>query len=319
VRRLPLVCCVALLLLSTTACNAFGDDVAATVEGHDISVDAVTTLARDPSFNQGQSAGTKSVLAGDVGRSALTQLIQYQLIANELSRRGASVTTQDQDAIDQQYGDQLRALKPAVAAIVRKGLVDANALDRVLRSIDVNSKAEREALYARTPSFRNVRCAEMIVAPGQGQTAIEDALDKGASFAQVVAQGTGGAQVLPSFGSGQQCVSRDAKPNFPASVLHLLFDTKPDTIGSTVLQSSQSDVLVVVHAIADRTLGPDDAVNVAAVAQGGLARWLPLVVPDARVTVNPQYGRGFALAGVIPPMTPALPGSAGAAATAPAA
>jgi hypothetical protein len=311
VRRLPLVCCVALLLLSAVACDAFGDDVAATVEGHDIPVSSVTTLAREPAFNQGQSAGTDSVLAGDVGRGALTLLIQFQLTANELERRGASVTSEDQDTVDQTYGSQLSSLKPDVRAILTKGLAEQAALSRVLKGIDPSSPTEQAELYARARAYHQLRCFEGLVAPTTGEIAIATALRSGQSIDDIVAKGVGGATA--GFGQGEQCVPRDAKPNFPAKVLSLIYDSKPGSIHGAVVQGSQGDVAVIVAVTRDRTIGPNDpylAQLLQSVQQGGIESWLPLVQDNADVRVNPQYGRGFTTAtGVVAPVTPPVPGA----------
>jgi hypothetical protein len=312
VRRLPLVCCVALLLVSAVACNAFGDDVAATVEGHDIPVSSVTTLARDPAFNQGQSAGTDSVLAGEVGRGALTLLIQFQLTANELERRGESVTSEDQDTVDQTYGSQLSGLKPEVRAILTKGLVEQAALNRVLKGIDPSSPAERAQLYARARAYHQVRCFEGLVAPSSGEIAIATALKNGQTIGDIVSNSVGGATA--GFGQGEQCYPRDVRPNFPAKVLSLIYDSKPGSIhGAEVAGGTQGTLAVIVGVTRDRTVGPNDPYLtqlLQSVQQAGIQAWLPLVQDNADVQVNPQYGRGFTTpTGVIAPVTPPAPGA----------
>jgi hypothetical protein len=311
VRRLPLVCCVALLLLATVACDPFGDDVAATVEGHDIPVSAVTALANDPIFNRGGATNSASVLDGDAARGALSALIGFQLTRNELDRRGEAVDSDDRQAVAQNYGQQLASSKPAVRQILTQGLEEQQALSRVLKGIDPSSKTERRNLWERTPSFHDVRCFDGIVAPVDGEQAIEAALNGGASFANVVKLGVGGAQA--GFGQVQECYSRKVRPNLPADVLSLIFDSKPGSTSSVHAQGNQSEVVVFVHAIADRKLGPtDDGVGelLQSVQQGGTDTWLPLVLVDADVHVNPQYGRGFSpSAGVIPPVTPPATGA----------
>jgi hypothetical protein len=311
VRRLPLVCCVALLLLSTVACDPFGDDVAATVEGHDISVAAVTTLAQDPNFNRNHAATSDSVLDGDVARNALSTLIQFQLTADELERRGESVTAEDQSTVDQTYGSALQAMKPAVAAIASKGLLESAALTRVLKGIDPSSPAEQADLYARARSYRHVRCFEGLVAPTTGEAAIVAALNGGQSIADIASKGVGGATA--GFGQGEQCLPVDHKPNLPANVSSLIFDAKPGAVGAVEAQGQQGTIAVVVHVISDRTIGPTDPFLgqlLQSVQQGGNDAWLPLVMQDADVVVNPQYGRGFtATTGVIAPVSPPASGS----------
>jgi hypothetical protein len=309
VRRLPLVCCVALLLLSTVACDPFGDDVAATVEGHDISADSVTTLAHDPAFNRGQSAGTTSVLVGSVGRDALTLLIQFQLSANELQRRGESVTAEDRSTVDQTY--QLGSLGPKARAIVTEGLVEQAALTRVLKTIDPSSPAEQAELYARAPSYHSVRCIEGLVAPTAGEAEIAAALKSGQSISDIIAKSVGGA--TSGFGQGEQCYPSTARPNYPAKVLNLIYDQKPGEVHGAEVQSSQGNVAVVVAVTRDRTIRPNDPYLgqlLQSVQQGGIQAWLPLVMDDSNVTVNPQYGRGFTMStGVVAPVTPPASGA----------
>jgi hypothetical protein len=309
VRRLPLVCCVALLLLATVACDPFGNDVAATVEGHDISADSVTTLANDPSFNQGTSAGTESVLVGSVGRRALGVLIQFQLTANELDRRGASVTAADRSTVEQTY--ELSSLRPKTRAIVTKGLLEQAALDRVLKTIDPSSPAERADLYARVKSYHQVRCIQGLLAPTTGEAEIAAAMKSGQSIPDIIAKGVGGATA--GFGQGEQCYPTAAKPNFPAKILSLIYDQKPGSVNAAEVQSSQGKVVVIVAVTRDRTVGPNDPYLgqlLQSVQQGGIQTWLPLVMDDSEVKVNPQYGRGFTSStGVIAPVTPPASGA----------
>jgi hypothetical protein len=297
------------LLLATVACDPFGNDVAATVEGHDIPVDSVTTLAHDPSFNRGQSAGTESVLVGSVGRDALTLLIQFQLTANELERRGASVTDEDRSTVDQTY--QLGSLGPKVREIVTNGLVEQAALTRVLKTIDPTSPAEKAELYARARSYHRVRCIEGLVAPTTGEAEIEAALKSGQSISDIIAKGVGGATA--GFGQGEQCYPSAAKPSFPAKVLSLIYDQNPGSVKAAEVDSSQGKIAVVVAVTRDRTIGPNDPYLgqlLESVQQGGIQAWLPLVMDDSDVKVNPQYGRGFTTStGVIPPVNPPVSGA----------
>jgi hypothetical protein len=313
VRRLLLVAFVVLLVGTTAACDAFGDDVAATVEGKDISIDAVTALAKEPVFNRTGGASTESVMDGTAARAALTTLIQFNLAASELARRGAHVTAADRQTVDQQYGQdaQISAMKPAARKVVLDSIAQEVALDRVLREIDPTSAQERHELFDRTPSSHKVRCFEALVAPAANETQVENALDSGASISDVLTKGTGGAQAI--FGNGQQCRSRNQIPaGFPAEVTSLIFDAPIGQTASVKTQSGTTDVVVIVHATADRTLHRDDPEVgdlVAAVKQGGISAWLPLVMVDARVVVNPQFGRAYSVSqGVIPPISPPVKG-----------
>ncbi len=250
------------------------------------------------------------MLDGDSARGALTVLIQFQLTADELERRGASVTSEDHSTVEQTYGDQLKSMKPRSAAIASKGLLEQAALSRVLKQIDPSSKAEQAELYARATSYRRVRCFEGLVAPNTGEAAIGEALQAGSSIADIIAKGVGGATA--GLGEGEQCYPPNAKPNLPANVSKLIFDAKPGAVGAVEAPDNQGNPLaVVVHVTRDRTVGPDDPYIgqlLQSVQQGGIEAWLPLVMESADVKVNPEYGRGFtATTGVIAPVSPRPP------------
>lgn len=103
-----LACAVALVSLST-ACGSLADDVAATVNGHEISTAKVAKLADSAFIAESATSlnlGQVSKLAGSKGaarqRLSLYFLVQAQVLEDAVKKAGGSITPDDLSAAESQ-------------------------------------------------------------------------------------------------------------------------------------------------------------------------------------------------------------------------
>jgi hypothetical protein len=128
VKRIAAVSLLALALVAT-GCDAFGDDVAARVDGRDITVSQVTALAKV--LNRGQSVEKDGRLDGTQARRALTGLVQLAVARSALRDLGEEVTPADTTIAENQMQSFTDA-PASVRKVLLSGFEATAALDRVI-------------------------------------------------------------------------------------------------------------------------------------------------------------------------------------------
>jgi hypothetical protein len=128
VKRIAVVM-VALLAVVATGCDAFGDDVAARVDGREITIDQVSGLAKV--LNDGKSVVDRGRLDGTESRRALTGLVQLAVARSALSALGEEVTPADTTIADSQMQSFAQAPE-SVKKVLHAGFAATAALDRVI-------------------------------------------------------------------------------------------------------------------------------------------------------------------------------------------
>ena len=126
---------MSLLVLAVAAgpvlsgCDALGDDVAARVDGREITIEQVESLAKV--LNDGRSVVEGGRLDGTEGRRALTGLVQLAVARSALRALGEEVTSADTAIADQQM-QSFASAPESVKKVLRSGFAATAALDRVI-------------------------------------------------------------------------------------------------------------------------------------------------------------------------------------------
>jgi parvulin-like peptidyl-prolyl isomerase len=329
---------VALLVLTAaTACSGsgpVGKPVAATVNGHDITTDALMDLlnankryARFLSRKSGQEgidgkARLEATLGDGPGTfstasaaDALTQLISYQVVLQELARKGLKVTEEDLTAARKTAAEgvggeaELKKFdKELVAFTIR-----SNASYAKFAASFEPSEADLRKLYEETKG-RTPLCVSIIVAQDEaGGAAAKARVDGGDEFG-TVAQEVSIDQQTAQQGGFVGC----ADPATVKSALGVDVGASP-AVGDVFGPVSSQGAFVVLQVdsitgptfeqarpgLEQQATGQDPADPAAADTSPGDAaagRRFQQLLAKAKVTVNRRYGRWDAkTASVLPP------------------
>ncbi|MCU1498954.1 MAG: PpiC-type peptidyl-prolyl cis-trans isomerase [Acidimicrobiales bacterium] len=341
-----------MILASATACNGggpVGRHPVATVDGHDITFDDVQDLMRaqerfyeaerkkqveaaakgqaDTSQVDGLLAELRGTGVGTWGTagaaSALSQLITYEAMVDELAQRGVKVTEADtkkvRDAIVEQVGGEAELKKldeEFVDFTIKTQAASAAFQAQVAKAEkgDTSSAAERDArvreLYEQTKAETPV-CVNLIAAADQAAAdAALNRVEAGEDFGAVaaeVSQDPGSAAKKGFLG----CATSDTvAQSFPA-------DYSDVQAGDVFGPITTADGSVVVIQIASLT-GPElDQVReqieaqvdaAGADPQGAATAALDELLVAADVYVDSRYGTWDPKTGTVrPPTDPGMP------------
>ena len=200
-----------------TACGVAEDTTAATVNGQDISVSAVTKLAKSKYIVDTASAGglvsSKDVVVGSTTRrAALGLLVQSEVYEAGIAARKGEITDVDRDAAEAQISDyesnnQTTIDDTARPVIVRLIAAQA-ALGRILGGADIESAASPEKIEAyfdeHADEFAKI-CVDGFAVTSDQAAAAQAAVDRGDDIAAILADSSLQAQSLSQTGT-ETCV-----------------------------------------------------------------------------------------------------------------
>lgn len=272
-----------------TGCDAFGDDVAATVNGIDISWSQVTSLAgglADPT-----AVDRAGVTDGTSARQAVDRLVFLGIVQAELKQRNLVVTDADRSAAreqvtkDQREGPIYERFDDAGKAVELDLVASQAKLSDALSGLDPTSLDVQRDLLSRLDGLDQVKCADIVQISGAGDAdGVEAKLKAGADptelaaadpqnvqaqrvcLTEVARSSVQGAEVLddpPGSVSRQEGAGQDGSP-----VVGLIRPTGPQTIHvgdpefATVIQRLQKDP----------------------------SQWALYAVKSAHVTLDPRLG-----------------------------
>lgn len=181
----PLVALVAITALSLplVGCNAFGDNVAATVGGSDITMSQVRGLAAARS----EQALGEDTIDATAARGALAELIQLQAYRAELRRKDGSASPQHREEA-RQLVDGLAGVKGDLKAELMTLYADRAALLEMLSASvaaeeptdeEIRARAE-EMIEGATPEQLVVPCAVGVFGPTDAAAGVQELVDGGA-------------------------------------------------------------------------------------------------------------------------------------------
>lgn len=173
---------VAAVSVPLGGCNAFGDDVAASVNGHDISINDVRELAAA----RAQEASSDDTLDATAARGALAELIQLQVFRAELKRRGGAASASDRSTAEQLVGD-LKGLRPGLKSELLALYADRSALlsklevtNDVATPTPAEIRARAAELLSKVPAEQlTVPCALGVFGPTEDAEGVQVLVDGG--------------------------------------------------------------------------------------------------------------------------------------------
>lgn len=218
-----LACAVALVSLST-ACGSLADEVAATVNGHEIQTSKVTKLAESSFIADSATSlnlGQVSKLPGSKGaarqRLGLYFLVQAQVIEDAVKKGGGSVTDEDrtaaeaQIAADEQPNPETGAPGQVYDEVSRPVLVrllagrTAFARESGVAGAGQVTPEEVAAYFAENPDEFETTCTDVLVTAEAFVAASLDQLRGGTPIDTLLADPQGTVQTAAQ-GQSQLCL-----------------------------------------------------------------------------------------------------------------
>lgn len=301
-----------------SGCNAFGDDVAASVNGRDITISQVRQLAK---ARAADSVGPDSI-EGTAGRGALAELIELNVYRDELKRRGGAATDADRSAAQSQVGE-LKGASSSLKAELSELYADRVALlakltptPEVPEPTAEEIRATAEQLLKSVPADQLVvSCAVGVFGSTDGAAAVQKLVDGGTDV------GDGEAFASTGFRSigvdGAPYCGAVGEPSIDAAIKGPI-----GVVKRVDVQSQQGPQTVFLRPTGTKTYTPDDP-EVLAAAKSQLqekaqqtaqqqqtqlqAGQQLKVMRRARVDVDPRFGTFDPREVVRPPDSPAAP------------
>jgi hypothetical protein len=326
---LPLVA----LVVAATGCRALGGDVAATVDGHDITVDQVRQLAKDLPTPSGVALvkTSSNVLNGDEARQALYVWIRYEAIHHDFARRKGTVTSADRSSATQQL-KSLKHLSKSNKARLLTLVAEESALARLLGTsastpdvaepTDTEVASRAQELIGQAPADQlQLECADAIAGPSTNADQVQALLDGGTSLTDAAAFSS--LQYASPVTTAQLCVSLShiteqlpaelqapfqnaavgqlVRANFSAQAgEQTLFFRRT---GSRTLTATDSEVLDAARSQLEQE-AQTKAQQAQTADQAQTSRAFDRIVRRADVEVDPRFGTFDAKRGVVPPRAP---------------
>ena len=184
VKRL-LLTSLAVSLLAITSCGVAKDDIAATINGHEITVAQIRKMsgakelaqssAQDPTAAPAQ----RGTIAGSVARGAVTLLVQRELLAKALSQLGGKVTPVDTSAAEQRTTQMSASIKSFATGYFA---LDAALLRVAKASLPAPTRADVTAYFDQHAADFRTTCIDVIGVQPSAVAAARAALDSGTPF-----------------------------------------------------------------------------------------------------------------------------------------
>jgi foldase protein PrsA len=304
-RRLAPVLLLAALFAS--ACGPFGESPAATVNGQDITVDALTrelkVIQANKTYRGALEQAYKATIAGKgkgtFGTSFTSQIlslrIYYRLLEQSLAKQGVKITASDEQRARSSMTQQLASLGAGVfrsfPADYRKELVHNEALIEVAQEKASTGAAAEKYFEAHKADFATACASHILVSTDNRSAAaatlraeqLKARIDAGADFAEVAKADSDdpGSKVN---GGDLDC---GPKGRFVTAFEDAEFALPVGKVSDPV-KTEFGYHLILVRSRTDATLAEVRE----QVAQGSFNAYLLDLVCGARtdVTVNPRYG-----------------------------
>ena len=306
------------VLSAGSACEVIGSNVAATVDGKDITVDQVTQLAKVLAKAQPSkppvAVTTTQGLDSATAQKSLAQWIQLVASLQTLAHMGSSPTSSARSSASQQLKG-ISGLSAANKDLLTNGVA---ALNSLLPKLATNSNPEyhklAEAIFKKVPaSERTQFCSQAIYGPASAADQVQKLLDAGTTLDDPTAFQAAGFQAASS--NPQLCVG--APSDLPSEIASVYF-TAP--VGKVVRASfteqgsdgsSQSLVFFFkVVSVAKVTVKSDLVTQqVVQSVQNDPSLLLGPEFKKLAIHVDPRFGSGFDLTkGIVsPPASPIVP------------
>lgn len=296
-------------LLTFASCATFETDNAATVNGTDISADAVDAVraqiaANPDEFTGGQGFDSFGDAGGDLTRAVVAALVSNEVASDILDQAGAPLTAEQVTAARDELGN---APDGAATDMVARLNASGRAIDE-LPTLD----AVLQARYETLPASTGVVCLDIVSVPDEAAAMAATVSMRGGSV-PVPADGTQVDSLCLTLDQALGALSADEQDfvldGQPGDVLAPLAPREGDTTGTwTVLRIQPwADAEGGFPEVFTRT-GAD---GTAPPSRGQMLMIGALATAD--VTVSSAYGRWDGLTGEIVALTPAAEPAADAA------
>lgn len=315
-----------------TSCGIAAPSTAATVDGHDISIEAVSRMAESDYLASqsadafGQVSTPEGTEGADVQRLALSVLLQDKVYEIALREEGATASADDRARAEELLAGvegQGAQFDAASRAVFERLVVAQVALARKVTGVDTSdpvTPAKVEAFFeANRDQFGELTCLNGFQLLAEGAPAAQAAIDGGATVDDVVGDATLGAQPLSPDGQ-DACV---AAGQVNEALADLVGATPVGEWASTVVDGQGGQSIAIFLRPSSR--GPAELDNpvvsqqieqqltesASAALQQALAEVGPTIERTLRridVEVDPRYGRWDPEEPtlVVPPVTPRL-------------
>lgn len=291
------------MALAGSGCGAFDSDVAATVDGVNITWAQVEALATDGKGFVGSTTDSGPL------RRQLPPLFVFAVMKAELERRGSPVTdsersqaVQQAQQLDEGFGD-----RPQIAKDFEVDLVATmTKLNGLIAGIDPTSVDQQRSILDRLPALRDAWCFEQVSGVAELGDGLEAAMRAGEPIDGIV------SSLDPAKGGGGAgCISDVQRRALTADTSIL------DEPAGTVLRqdtTSQGQAVVQIIRNVGRTRvepGTPQAEQMvtgfqqqqASAARQNQSPWAELALTTAKVHVDSRLGTWDGTQ-VVPPATP---------------
>ena len=318
-RFLPAAVLVTSLALS--GCGTFRDEIAATVNGEQITVQQVETVAADaPALGLGAATDgeTPGRVPADPRRLAINLIVQDRAFVAELDRLGATSTPEDSQAAEQQLGQiDLPSMDAKVSELVTRLVTNQAAIIRLqaIASAEIDDAAIAEYFDANRDQFGAITCLEGIAGVPDAVVEARGQIALGASFEAVVTADPQNLQPIDQSGTST-CVPAGAIQD--PGLGDVVYESEPGQLVGYDTQDQQGGPISLLIRVTSREPASLDDESVAAqirqtleqeataAAQDASQQVFADVIGRAEVTVDPRYGRfdPSSQTIIVPPPTP---------------
>jgi len=332
-RLLPLAAVAALLVLP--ACSSVRP-YAATVNGSRISQDELQSELAAIVGNEAYLAQVQDNFQGAAGERAagvgqrtlstafvaalLDRRIGFEIIEQEVRRRGLTVSAADRttarENVDEQFGAVLKGFPASYTRWLVESFARIAVLERALSASSAVTDQQVAAFYEENAAlFRDQACSRhILVATVEAATAVRARIEAGGDFA-AIARAESSDNAGPDGGSAAKggdlgCVARGT---FVDEFQAALDSLTAGQVSAPVQTQFGFHVIQLVERkdvpLAEATPQIRQLLEQRAAGQSPVGRFVSDAVSRADIAVNPRYGR-FELGdppGVRPPPAPAGP------------
>lgn len=258
-----------------TACGVAEDTTAATVDGRDITVSAVTKLAKSEylvstASGEGLVSSSDVVVGSTTRRAALALLVQAEVFAADVRAQGGEVTDEDRQAADAQISqyeqEQGVTIDEAARPTITRLLAARTASARLSPvAVDEVTDAQVEAYFAdNAEQFADLSCVDAFAVEPAQAAAAQAAVDGGDSLAEILSNAQLAAQPLGQDG-GEVCAPPDQVQE--PTLAQLIYEAPVGQWASGEIANGGETIAVFVRPNSRGDVGPDNETVAAQVRQ----------------------------------------------------
>lgn len=301
-----------------TSCGVAANSTAASVEGHDISIERVLKYIRNEqaASNLGLPlAGvTDDSAPGEVVQSVVGLEIQRNALISALDRWGLSISDDDRVTARQQYEQSGQDFGDDE---LNDGFVEYyaafNLLAEKFMSLDPTNESDMRTLYdGMLPEWDQI-CVTVLGSEEFEIDAITAAADSGESLVEIADAHEGSQSVVLILDSADECLPSYA---FPPDLREAFTTTAPGEIGHVISSEMMGTIVYFYEVDEFKSVSFDEALPQLTglveewstgpeAAMNGVNRWAGYLAVNAEV--NPQFGSGVSYGQTITVMPPPRP------------